>query len=206
MDSSQVLELITESMNAQEPRSGGVHVSSICAACLRKSWYGYRLGEFNDITGIRTLWFGRAMHASLNLKGFLKEQERKWENIVGTIDFFNPDQKIIVDFKTHGDITRQLPMPSHVQQVECYSLLNEKCGFGNIEQGFIAYFSKQSPYDVRICKAPLRPMENVEKQMVNIAGLITSDKIPPRQMGWLCKYCPFSMRCFGNTPDKLEMK
>ncbi len=194
-------KLLESIIQNQEPRSPGVHVSTIVFPCLRKGWFERRLGQFGNAKDTITLWIGRGMHGIPMLSQ--SEVQLSWNGIDGSIDDYDKASNTIIDKKSIKKIYKSyLPKPEHIYQLECYNVLLVKNGFKPVEEAHIVYIEKDpEKHEVVDCNVSkkIRKVEDVAPQMQQAKEQILSESPPPRVVNdWACDYCSFVNQCFTN--------
>jgi CRISPR/Cas system-associated exonuclease Cas4 (RecB family) len=183
--------------------SGKISVSSIIYPCLRKAYYEKKHGAFFDISAAYTFWIGKAMHKM----NFLEEGEGEleWEGIVGRFDDY--EKGTLVDKKSVNELPRTANS-HHITQLEYYYVLCQK-NHKPVNDIWILYLEKKYPAH-KWFKVKPRPLEVIEKEMLERKSVLEeclakgSNKIPGRDISWLCKYCPFTPLCFGKNKEMKE--
>lgn len=180
--------------------SGKIAVTSLVYPCLRKAFYSKKYGQFFDIATAYTFWLGKAVHRM----DFLEEGEieLEWEGILGRIDEY--EKGTLVEKKTTNSLPRSAN-GHHITQVEYYYVL---CLRNNrpVKDMFLLYLEKKYPAH-KFFKVNPRPVEVIEKEMLDRKNILETalktGKAPERDVSWLCKYCPFTPKCFrGNGEPK----
>lgn len=103
----------------------------------------------------------------------------------------------LVEKKTTNELPRT-PNTHHITQLEYYYVLcleNKK----PVDSLWLLYLEKKYPAH-KFFKVHPRPVEEIKKEMLTRKNLleeaIKKDKVPERNLSWLCKYCQFSPKCF----------
>jgi len=193
MDKRDIVESIYSAMIDEKERSG-VYVTDICYDCLRFAYYLNKYGEYKSRKDVITLFIGKAVHTIPVFK--VNELRLEWNGIVGRIDDYDPERKILLEKKTCRKIPEK-PLEHHVKQVEYYKVLMEENGY-KVERCFIAYLdiynSKLEVFEVRSRASEIVKKEMLEKKEKLLRALLLS-KPPERKVSWLCDYCPFFNIC-----------
>lgn len=188
-----------------------------------------RIGHM-DAEQMSTFWQGQIVHLHSNLGGDLheigmaynfvkdvvykKNAEGKWDipteeranTCVGTLDDLievSAGVFAIVDKKTYNFKGYELKKPydHHVNQINIYRLLLQKCKGVDATYGCNIYIDKQDGGSKPLVFAyELRPIEQTQAELIEKANVvgewIKTGKLPPRTRNFLCDgYCPHSMRC-----------
>ena len=125
------------------------------------------------------------------------------------------DKWVICDKKTTGSIdyfkrATSRPSETHVDQINMYRVLLQKCYGIEASFGCVVYMSNQVLKDQRDKVIPLafklRPIEETLTKMVEQAKIIKtslSEKIlPPRTKNFLCDgMCPYASVCFTDERE-----
>tara|TARA_Y100000310_G_C20523346_1_gene734793 strand:- start:204 stop:797 length:594 start_codon:yes stop_codon:yes gene_type:complete len=193
MTKKQLEEKFIESLFEHHTPSGKISVSSILYPCLRKAYFTKKLGSYFDVITAYTFWLGKAVHKMNFLKN--SEGEVEWEGIIGYMDEF--EDETLVEKKTCRQIPRS-PNQHHKTQIEYYyalALRNKK----KVKKLFILYLQKE-PSAWKFFEVMPRSVETIEKEMLEkktiLAKALKTDKMPDRTVTWLCKYCPYTPKCY----------
>jgi CRISPR/Cas system-associated exonuclease Cas4 (RecB family) len=134
--------------------------------------------------------------------------------LVGRIDYYDPERKLLLDYKTVSEFTNwnsktgkrellELPAPDHVLQVNLYSLLLRYNGY-SVEEAAIWYVRVHKTATRRIYPVELWDEEEAYLWAVELAAplaeAVKTGKLPPpypeeHPDAWRCKFCPVSEAC-----------
>lgn len=192
-----IKERILESINKQNKRREGIHVTSLVYGCLRRSYYEQTVGDglFNLKT-LLTFWIGRAIHMTPLLKEH--ELQLEFEGIVGTVDDFEPEEGLLIDKKTCKLIPKEA-YSHHKKQIEYYIWLLKKNGH-DVKKAYVLYIDIVNK-KLELFPVFARNLDVIEKEILERKNMLlealNNKEMPPRSMSWLCDYCSFSGRCFN---------
>jgi len=145
------------------------------------------------------------------------DDPRQLDIIYGSIDdLIDVDgELVIVDKKTTGSIDYfQRPTSkaseSHVQQINCYRVLLNKCYNRDAKRGCNVYISNSVSKEKRDIPVPItyklaKPEEYLNMMVTNarvIKNALLSKELPERTRCFLCDgMCPYINQCFGEEND-----
>jgi CRISPR/Cas system-associated exonuclease Cas4 (RecB family) len=193
MNLEELEERFYEGMFEEHTPSGKIGVTSLVYPCIRKAFFEKTIGQFFDIDTAYDFWIGKAIHKM----DFLKEGEVdvEWNGIIGRIDEL--EDGLIVEKKTCKELPNS-PYSHHITQVEYYYLLclkNKRL----VKDAYLLYLEKKYP-NHKFFKVPLRSPKMIEEEMLErknrLEEALKTNKMPKRKISWLCKYCPFTKKCF----------
>jgi hypothetical protein len=218
-------------------RLGKLHVSDLISPCMRKVYYSKNeIQKGSNTENVKALVFGQMLHKSLiiepnnnevtlaydyvkekpvDLKKLkLKPDDPRWYDIIiGTIDDLVTvgNDVIICDKKTTGSIDYfkkyGKTSESHVEQINKYAVLLEKCKGVSATKGCVIYISNsmvKDSYDKPVISLfELDDVEKTYKGMVKNALIIkdamTNDNKPERTKCFLCDgMCSYATFCFDD--------
>lgn len=186
----------------------GIHVSHLIYDCLRRAYYDITTDTPFDLDGGMRMWIGKKLHelpVSDN-----PELTLKWEGITGTVDEYQDGH--FCDLKTTRNVPRS-PNSHHVKQLEMYRVLLEKSGH-EVESASMLYIDVTTTQVIEFPVKFKRKIETVEKEMLEkkakLETALERGWLPERHLGWLCRYCNYSSRCFTEgklqDPKKVEVE
>ena len=148
------------------------------------------------------------------------DDPRHLDIIYGSIDDLVKVGKewVICDKKTTGSIDyfskeRSSASESHVDQINRYRVLLQKCYNIDAKYGAVVYISNsisKEKVDKPIVKSfKLQPMEEILADMIEKARIIKdvlqNKTLPERTKNFLCDgYCPYATKCFTDNGEKIE--
>lgn len=177
-------------------RSKEIHVSDLVYDCLRRSYLRKMIPlPTMDYRSILRVWIGRQIH----LFPFLEKHELslEWNGIVGRVDDY--EDGFLVDKKT----TRSIPSrvrSHHKLQLDYYRVLASENGYP-VVLAAVLYINVGSDVeiDVKVVKFK-RSVEVTKNEMLEkkkrFQVSLDSGELPPRRIGWICKYCDWCNLCF----------
>ncbi len=195
---------------------------------IRSLFYGqavHKVTMLNDDEKYNEMFLGydyvRDEPVSLEEAQALKPNDpRHLDIIYGSIDDLVKidDEWVICDKKTTGSIDyfskyNSKPSESHVDQINRYRVLLDKCYNINAKFGAVVYISNNVPKD-KVDKPSILPfkLDAIEKtlqDMVEKAKIIkesyTEKYSQKRTKCYLCdSFCPYATKCFTDESDKIE--
>jgi len=183
-----------ESLTEPPRRDGKIHVSHLIHKCLRRSYYGIKLGEdFLHTKTLLTFWLGKKVHEI----PVLAEHELKleWNGIVGTVDEY--ENGLIVEKKTTVWDVEQ-PMGHHKMQLYFYAVMllkNNK----EVNEMKIMYIDINKK-DLKVFDVTVPDLKFYERMMTKrkeiLSQCLDGNILPINFPSWMCKYCPFGSLCF----------
>jgi CRISPR/Cas system-associated exonuclease Cas4 (RecB family) len=198
-------------------RVPAVHVSDLVYACPRKAYYAHTTPPALNMKSAITLWTGIMLHETPLTENC--EMTLDWEGIVGTIDEYDADAKMLIDKKT----TRNVPQyynrsrkeqvvslrSSHLTQLEYYKVLLEENGYPVEEAGIIYIDVAESKMAFGRAKFK-RSNEVVKEEMLARKDILeyalNNRELPhyDNSVKWFCMgYCAHQQACALNVnpPD-----
>jgi CRISPR/Cas system-associated exonuclease Cas4 (RecB family) len=173
-----------------------VQVTEIASECLRRSYYMRVIGQMYDSDSALRMFVGKAFHAV----PILPEHEVivEWNNIVGMIDEYDAQMGILLEKKTHrGAVSK--PYPYHVRQVEYYVTIMERVG-KQVLFPYLAYFDVTtgavSVFKVELTRATDLVAIEMQDRAKTLLEALQKKTPPPREVGWMCSYCPYLRNCY----------
>ena len=173
-------------------------IGTLVSECLRQSYYKLTEEQVMELDKLWTFSRGTAMHNFVTQTLDEKEKEifvkREFPafDVIGFVDAMH--DKTIYEFKTTVNIPEE-PQTHHVLQAQGYfSMLSEEKQ-KEIAKIIVVYLSMQKikPFEI--------PKRNIIAYLESRAAQLTSalnKKIPPpKEVGWLCRYCEFEDICFN---------
>lgn len=200
MDKDELEIKFNKGLFEEHTPSGKISVSSILYPCLRKAYYEKKFGQFFSIDTAYTFWIGKAIH-KMDFLGE-GEVELEWEGIVGRIDDY--EDETLVEKKSCNELPRS-PNTHHKTQLEYYYILciKNKKPVSNL---FLLYLEKKYPAH-RFFEVKPRALSEIQEEMLSrkeiLVNAIKTDKAPERAITWLCKYCPFTPKCYGKEKKEI---
>ncbi len=143
-----------------------------------------------------------------------------WNFIAGSIDdiVYVDGEAVIVDKKTTGSIEyfhsrTATANEGHRLQINCYSVLLEKCYGIKAKKGCVMYIPNSVSKDNSIKNEPIahafnltKPEETLNMMKTNAAIIkdaMTNKTLPGRTKNFLCDgMCPYAVKCF--TDDRVK--
>lgn len=212
--SAEVIRQIIDSINEDYHKNLDCYSVTALTGCLRNSYlsrhYDYAVSPSRLFWSFR----GKMMHSLVenaeqvygmqNNEQYV-ECEYKGIKLVGKVDLYLPEQKILKDYKT----TRRTPKENgdngiidayenHTQQVNIYAYILRKMGY-EVEQIMVEYWDMSKP---RIALVPIWTDEECEAfldETLLVLDKAEKTKTPPSiQRCWQCEgYCDVKEICEG---------
>jgi CRISPR/Cas system-associated exonuclease Cas4 (RecB family) len=183
-------------------------VTMLINDCLRRAYYLLTIPfDIVDPRGSVLRWIGKKLHETHFLgENSILELKLEWNGIVGIIDEYDKDKKILLEKKTTRHIPKE-PYPHHIKQLEYYVVIMEKNGYP-VENSAIIYIDVNEGRIIPFFVQPRR-LEVIEAEMIErkrrLEEALSKADIPPRNIAFwdlksqtlICEYCPFFGLCFG---------
>lgn len=167
-------------------------VTSLVENCLRYSYYKLTKELVFDLEKLWIFSRGHAFHAHFEFENkeiFIKKELPDFD-IIGFIDAVH--NNVLYELKTTANIPQQ-PQQHHILQAQAYYSLLDKEKQENIKKIILVYLSLHKIKTFEIPKRDIIPFLIARAQILNNA--IKRNKLPEREMSWLCKYCDFQDLC-----------
>jgi len=189
-----VVERFIESISRSfRSRDDKFHVSMLCYPCMRHAYFDITKGSHFDLTTTLKFWIGRQLHATPILSG--NEIACEWEKIIGSCDEY--ESGLLIEKKTCTEIPKQ-PLSHHVTQLEYYSVLLKHSDHP-VTKACILYIDIYKKA-LKAYKVTLRNVSVIEAEMLQkkrtLEAAISTGKLPPRHISWLCSWCSHCSECF----------
>ncbi|MEM1759596.1 MAG: PD-(D/E)XK nuclease family protein [Thermofilaceae archaeon] len=197
---ASVIKYLDESSGSRE----GIHVTDLLYDCLRRAWYGKRVGEpISDPQGVLAVLVGQKLHEIAvcdEHEVAVEHVTSRGTRVVGRVDEICTvgGETVVLDKKT----TRQLPSKPHehhVRQVTFYAAVLHRAG-RRVDRVAVLYVDVAN-LQTRLFVLPVTPvgleqaLAELETLADGLAAALASDTPPPRRMGWWCDYCSLFRRC-----------
>lgn len=112
--------------------------------------------------------------------------------IIGRADFIDEDGAV-ADLKTHANLRfLSEPKPEHVTQVLFYAWVNA------LSKARLYYvdFMNCKRFDINVSENEMRNIvDGLVERARRLYRALEQGKPPPREEGWLCKYCEYRGEC-----------
>jgi len=183
----------------------GVSVTDIVYDCVRRAFLRKMLWiPTTDYEGILKTWIGSQVHAF----PFQEEHELflDWEKIFVRIDEY--EDGVLVEKKSTR-LTPKTARHHHRRQVDYARVIAEKNGYP-VMTAAIVYINvgENVDLDVKVLKFK-RNIDTVGKEMLRkrdkFVNCFKKGQIPPRQVGWPCKYDAWCNICFLDDESILKI-
>jgi len=181
-----------------EPREG-IHVTHICYECLRRAYFTITRGEVTDLEGALRMWIGKKLHETpLTENGH--EMDIEAFGVRGRIDEYGRfnGKWVVIDKKTCREIPSQ-PRPHHITQLEYYRAMLHEHG-QPVDYGVILYINvdnvRVKPYVIEFTRDVEEVKREMKERRERLEKALKTGVLPPRNVSWLCRYCPWCNLCF----------
>jgi len=199
MKLEELQEKLNKALIEKHEKSGLISISSLIYDCLRRAFYTETLGDFFDKDTLETFWVGKAIHEKKLFDGEA-ELELKNEGIIGVIDELVDGS--LIEKKSVNQISWKFVPDHYLTQVDYYYWLLSNNGY-KVENAFLIYILKERPHDKKIIPVMLRPLEVIEKEILERAKILKEalekKELPERKMSWLCKRCNYASKCYSEN-------
>jgi len=191
-----IIDELEKDRAKHKPDENKVSVTELVLNCPRAVLFNRTIGDFyTKFESLIRFYIGRKIHETPILSNH--ELELSWNGITGIIDEY--ENGILIEKKTTIK-TPSEPRPHNVLQAEYYKVLLERNDYPVIK-GFILYFNIRRLYDpITVYEIHFRDSSEIEAEMLERKKLILqglkSKDVPPRNTGWICKYCDFVHLCY----------
>ena len=185
-----------------------VSVTDIAAECLRVSYFNKKYGQRLSLEKTNVLFLGKALHQLPLLDK--RELVLGWNGIVGVIDDYgelemNGRKYYVLIDKKFGEynLSRKTKANEHhIRQVLYYSVLLRENGFP-VDKIFIMYVNPHERNGMPVFIEVKQPLyEAIKSEMLErrkiLVRALRDGVPPPRNIGWMCRYCEWVQECFGD--------
>ena len=199
-----IVRYLNRDRDKHKPSNDIIYVTELAKDCPRSVFFGRVFGNyFLQLKDIVMLCLGELVHSVPILENG-HEVEIEWEGIRGRIDEYDEELGIMIEKKT----TRKLPSspyPHHVKQLQIYAFMLSKLG-KPLRYMFLWYFDLTNPDDpVRVFRVEPQFGLSMEQELLTrrdaLVFALKSGRIPPRHIGWFCRYCKYAHMCFMSDDD-----
>jgi len=198
IDEYQVRQWLKEAVGERiEFTDDVIHVSEV-TQCLRKSYYQRR--RASRMTGMEAvIIIGSMIH--LAIQDVLRRYNFRPEfrigmkeggvTLIGHIDAYDPDNNIVLEFKTVDKIPEGRPWRSHEWQAKAYATMVDT------DQAYIIYISRGRG-DVKVyrVKKDQELLEHLLDRAKELSRALRENEPPEPERGPWCNYCPWKWSCF----------
>lgn len=192
----------------EQERRKGVHVSNIKYPCLRRGYYDIAKPRNYDWETAWKFFIGSKVHEVPLEDEEYHEIELEWNEILGSCDEYDPDQKMVYDKKITDNpphYNKKYARDQDQKQVSYYAVMLEAAGYP-VEKGMVLYLDKSKDKPNPVKKPVDLPDDLSEdgdtaKEMIRKKDVIKQalkSKTPPHRNpnDWLCRYCDHFRTCY----------